>query len=376
MLSKEELIRYQKHLLLPEIGIEGQEKLKAAKVLVVGAGGLGCPALQYLTAAGIGQIGIVDDDVVEWSNLQRQILYNASELGQAKAELAAKKLRLQNPEIRIDPVRERLSTKNAERILSGYDIVLDGSDNFPTRYLLNDICFLLKKTLISGALFKFEGQVAVFDLRKSDSPTYRCLFPLPPTADLTKDCSETGIIGVLPGIIGSFMALETIKQIIELGKTSSGNLFLFNSLDLNTQTLEFDFCPESLKVMPGTISEFEKMDYQFFCNSEESIVKADEISADGLSEILAKKECVQFLDVREIFEEPQVPELNDLKIPLWMLEENIHKISRESKVIVICKSGARSQKAIELLETKYKMTNLVNLRGGLNAWIEKRKEQV
>ena len=376
MLSKKEISRYERHLLLPEIGISGQEKLKGASVLMIGAGGLGCPALLYLAAAGVGRIGIVDDDIVEESNLQRQILYNDSDIAKSKVELTKKKLQQQNPEIQIDAFNERLATSNAIRLISNYDIILDGTDNFPTRYLLNDACFLLKKTLVSGSIFKFEGQVSVFDFRKNHSPTYRCLFPTPPSAAQAPDCSEIGVIGVLPGIIGSLMALETIKLITNTGIVESGRLLLFNALSLAFQTLEFEYNPESLKLMPMNIEEFEKQDYDYFCKANSENFSSNEISSEELSELLRSNEKIQILDVREVYEEPEVGALKDLNIPLWKLEESTHKISIDKKVVVICKTGVRSRKAIELLQTKFNMNNLLNLRGGVTEWLRMKNETV
>ncbi len=369
MLSKQEISRYNRHLLLPEIGMKGQEKLKSARVLVMGAGGLGCPVLLYLTAAGIGTIGIVDFDVVEESNLQRQTIFDVSDIGKPKTEIVKAKLQKQNPFIEIQVFNTKLSTENALEIFSEYDIIIDGTDNFATRYLVHDACFLLHKTLVSGSIFRFEGQVCVFDFRKENAPTYRCLFPSPPSPELAPSCSEAGVVGVLPGVIGTLMANETIKWLTGIGEILTGKLLVLNVLNMNFQTVEFDRNTESVKAIPKTEVEFKQMDYEYFCGSKVKDVSVKEISAGELLDLISAEQNIQILDVREKEEQPEIEALNDLKIPLGEIAEHASEIARDKKVIVICKSGIRSTRAIEILQIKYGFKNLYNLKGGVMEWI-------
>ncbi|MBL0309315.1 MAG: molybdopterin-synthase adenylyltransferase MoeB [Bacteroidetes bacterium] len=369
MLSKQEISRYSRHLLLPEIGMIGQEKLKNSRVLVIGAGGLGCPVLLYLTAAGVGNIGIIDFDLIDETNLHRQILFDSSDIGKPKAEVAKAKLQKQNPLVDIVVLNTKLSTQNALEIFSTYDIIVDGTDNFATRYLVNDACFILKKILVSGSIFRFEGQVAVFDFRKDNVPTYRCLFPSPPSPDLAPSCSEAGVIGVLPGIIGTLMANETIKVITGIGEILSGKLLVMNVLNMNFQTLEFERDSEAINTIPKTEIEFKKMDYEYFCGRRKQDSSVHNISVDELMELILSKEKIQIVDVREINESPIITLLNDLKIPLGEIEERAHEISRDRKVIVICQSGIRSAQAIEILQNQFAFKNLFNLKGGVMEWV-------
>ena len=240
MLTEKEISRYSRHLLLPEIGHEGQQKLKNARVLVIGAGGLGCPVLMYLVAAGVGKIGIVDFDRVDETNLQRQVLFDVADIGSSKSEVAKHKLSGQNPLIEIESIQQRVTNQNAIGIFSGYDIVVDGTDNFSTRYLVNDACVLLDKTLVSGSIFKFQGQISVFNFKNEKGergPTYRCLFPTPPPSGSILSCSETGVLGVLPGILGTLMANEVIKIIAGIGEVLSGKVLLIDALTMNFQTI-------------------------------------------------------------------------------------------------------------------------------------------
>jgi molybdopterin/thiamine biosynthesis adenylyltransferase len=244
-MSPEELIRYKRHILLPEIGLPGQEKLKQAKVLVVGAGGLGCPVLLYLTAAGVGTIGIMDDDRVDESNLQRQILYHPEDVGRFKAEVARARLANQNPHIKMNSHVSRLNSQNALSVFAFYDIIIDGSDNFPTRYLVNDACVILGKPLVFGSIFKFHGQVSVFNYK--NGPTYRCLYPQPPATDEVPNCSEIGVLGVLPGIIGTLMTNEVLKMITETGEILSGKLVMIDTLTLDFNSFSFKLNPANKK---------------------------------------------------------------------------------------------------------------------------------
>ncbi len=372
MLTDKEITRYSRHLLLSEIGKEGQEKLKHSSVLVIGAGGLGCPVLMYLVAAGVGRIGIVDFDMVDESNLQRQILFDVNDIGKPKAQVSKNKLSQQNPHIDIRAHVLKLSTANALELFSEYDIIVDGTDNFSTRYLVNDACVLTGRTLVSGSIFKFQGQLSVFNLKNEKGflgPTYRCLFPDPPAPGSAPSCSEIGVLGVLPGIIGTLMANEVIKTIVKKGEVLSGKVLLIDTLSMNFNLVEIERNPEVLKLIPSGPEAFKKTDYDLFCGISKSSKPVKEISADELSVLLSQKSTVQLLDVREPMEQPQIPELNGLKIPLSELGSRTDLISAEKKVIVFCKSGARSRKAIELLSEKYGFDNLYNLKGGVMEWV-------
>jgi len=377
MLTEKETVRYNRHLLLPEIGAEGQEKLKHAKVLVIGAGGLGCPVLMYLAAAGTGTLGILDFDNVDISNLQRQVLYGTDDLGKSKALIAKQKLSAQNPLIRIESINTKLSTQNALDIFSGYDIIVDGTDNFSTRYLVNDACLLLGKILVSGAVFKFQGQAAVFNFPSAEGrgPSYRCLFPSPPPPESSPSCSEAGVMGVLPGIIGTLMANEVIKIITGVGEVLSGKMLLMDSLTLDFQTVTIERNPEAILSAPQTAAEFTKMNYDHFCGVEKSASGLKEITSGELLEMISRNENIQLLDVREPLEQPSVPELRALHIPLGDIENQRARIAADKKVIVLCAMGTRSRKAIELLSDKHGFQNLYNLKGGVMEWIRTRSKQ-
>ncbi len=369
MLTQKEISRYSRHLLLREIGRKGQEKLKNARVLVIGAGGLGCPVLLYLAAAGVGEIGIVDDDVVDETNLQRQILFDVADLGKSKAESAKAKLQKQNPLIAIDAFNTKLTVENTLHIFHEYDIVVDGTDNFATRYLVNDACWLSNKILVSGSLFRFQGQLSVFNLPVGEGPTYRCLFPSPPSPEQSPNCTATGVIGTLPGIIGTMMANEVIKIITGSGEVLSGKLLVADMLTMNFQTIEFEKSPKSVKAIPANEDEFRKMNYGLFCNSNMENNSIKEITATELLDLITANEEIRILDVREPDEQPIVPEFNDLKIALGDLEEETSQIPHGKKVIVVCKSGMRSRRAIEILQNKYGYKNLFNLSGGVMEWL-------
>lgn len=371
MLNKEEIARYSRHLLLPEIGMTGQEKIKSAKILVIGAGGLGCPALQYLTAMGIGEIGIVDFDKVEESNLQRQILYSIEDTGKLKTEAAVSTLSKQNPFVKFNSYPVRLDNQNAIELFSKYDLIIDGTDNFATRYLVNDACVILNKPLIYGAIYKFEGQVSVLnytDRSQQSGPTYRCLFPTPPLSGSIPNCSEIGVLGVLPGIIGTLQATEAIKIISGIGEPLSGKLLLFDALAMSFQVIEIVRNNEWINSAPKNIEEFLKTDYEYFCGNKNSESSTRSISVNELKLIIENNLDVQLLDVRETFEEPEITELMDLKIPLGDIHNQTHLISKNKKVIVFCKSGSRSKRAIEILEKDFGFTNLHNLEGGIISW--------
>ncbi len=269
MLSKNELIRYQRQLQLPELGKGGQQKLKQAKVLVVGAGGLGCAVLQYIVAAGVGKIGIVDFDTVSGSNLQRQVLYTSEDVGKQKVDCAIKYLSKLNEYVELQGFSVELNNKNAIEIFNQYDIVIDGTDNYATRYLINDACVLLDKPLVYGAVYRFEGQVSVFNHVNvnQNGPTYRCLFPEPPAGEALVNCTETGVLGVLPGMIGIMQANEAIKIITGIGEPLSGKLVVINGLTMKFDTVLFERNEDVLSAMPTSIQSFKKYDYQLFCNS-------------------------------------------------------------------------------------------------------------
>jgi len=335
MLSKEEIERYSRHLILEGFGEEAQLKLKNAKVLVIGAGGLGCPALLYLTAAGVGSIGIIDDDIVSESNLQRQVLYSTEDIGEAKVLVAEKKLSAQNPLISIEPYLGRLTKEGALTIIEGYDLVIDGSDNFATRYLVNDACVIFKKPFVYGAIHKFEGQVSVFNYK--NGPTYRCLFPEQPDAGEAPACGEVGVLGVLPGIIGIWQATEAIKIITGIGEPLSGKLLTLNLLSNSISTFEFEGEEKNKSIK-------ELGEYYFGCAT-------DFLTFENFRQ-LEKEEDVQLIDVREK-NEFEVKNLNGINIPLSEIENRIAELNPDLITVVHCKSGVRSKKAIEIIKEYY-----------------------
>lgn len=348
MLNEKEIRRYARHLILPEIGEAGQLKLKKAKVLVVGAGGLGCPVLQYLTAAGVGTLGIVDPDKVDESNLQRQILFSTEDIGKYKTEVAREKLERQNPHISIISHISYLHSQNALELISQYDIVVDGSDNFATRYLVNDACVILNKILVFGSIFKFDGQVSVFNYK--DGPTYRCLYPDPPGTGEVPNCAETGVLGVLPGICGSLMANEALKIITGIGETLSGKLLLFDALTMQFNTIGIKAIPENKQIAA-------LMDYEAFCGSE------PEITAEQLRNKIKLSEDFQLIDVREQ-SEFNAKNIGATLIPLGELSNNLYKIDPGKEVIVHCASGVRSKKAVAFLKEKG-FKRVYSLKNGL-----------
>jgi adenylyltransferase/sulfurtransferase len=351
-MTSDELKRYNRHIILPEIGTEGQEKLKAARVLMIGAGGLGCPALQYLAAAGVGTIGIVDDDIVDESNLQRQILYSIADIGKLKADVAVERLSAQNPFVVFKKYTVRLSKENAIDIIKGYDIIVDGTDNFPTRYLINDACVILSKPLIFGSVFKFEGQVAVFNYL--GSATYRCLYPEPPANDEVPNCSDIGVIGVLPGITGLLQANEVIKIVTGTGEVLSNKLLRFNALQMTFDVFAFNKISANDEIINFA-------DYETFCD-----VAVKEISVEQLKEKINKHEQLQIIDVREPAEYA-IKNIGGTLIPLNELGQSLEKIKRDMPVVVHCQSGVRSKKAVELL-TEKGFSNVFSLKGGIAAF--------
>jgi len=345
--------RYNRQVILPEIGVLGQQKLAAAKVLVIGAGGLGCPILQYLAAAGVGTLGIIDYDIVDISNLHRQILYGTQSLGENKAVAAKQRLSDLNPDIVINAYAEKLTPKNALSIFKAYDIIVDGTDNFSTRYLVNDACVITKKPLVYGAIFKFEGQVAVFNYK--NGPSYRCLFPEPPKAGSVPSCAEIGVLGVLPGIIGSMQANEVLKVILDLGNVLGGKLVTYNCLTAQSSTFSIARNEEEIRKVQATETNFETIDYDYFCGLS-SIKEINAADAFGLQDVL-------FIDVREPHETPKIEELSPEYIPLGRLEEKINNLDKNTEIIVFCQSGIRSRKAVEIL-IQHDFKTIAHVRGG------------
>lgn len=349
MLDQQELKRYQRQIILPEFGMDGQEKLKKARVLMVGAGGLGCPVLQYLVAAGIGFIGIVDDDMVDETNLHRQILYTTGDIGRNKSQVAVEKLGILNPHAKFTAYPVRLNVENAEDIFRTYDLIIDGSDNFPTRYLVNDICAELKIPLVFGSLFKFEGQVSVFNFQ--GGPDYRSIFPEAPAANEMPNCAEIGVIGVLPGIIGCYMANEAIKLICEIGEVLSGKLLCINALD-------------------GTSSIFRLFDVKASDHSKYSQQGGrlshtnKEISAEELLFLQkSKTEEVYLVDVRE-FHEFDEYNIGGVNIPLYELSDRITELPEGKMIIFYCETGHRSKIAVEIVNKIFN-GQVYNLKSGL-----------
>ena len=375
--SKEELARYNRHIIIPEFGLESQQKLKAAKVLVVGSGGLGSPVLLYLAAAGVGTLGIVDFDVVDDSNLQRQILFGVESVGIPKVEAARKRLLALNPHINIRLYNEQLTSKNALDIIREYDVVADGTDNFPTRYLVNDACILTGKPNVYASIFQFEGQVSVFNYRSAagvTGPNYRDLYPTPPPPGLVPSCAEGGVLGVLPGIIGSMQASEVIKVITGVGETLSGRFFIFDALNFETRTFKISKRQDNpISGSNPTINEL--IDYEQFCGMKAVEKPIKEISVKDLYNWQVKGEKFQVIDVREPHEYDIVNIGGEL-IPLADVVANADRIDRDRKVVLHCKMGGRSAKAIRELEEKFGFENLYNLKGGILAYIDEVKPEL
>lgn len=363
MLSAEELIRYSRHILIPEVGREGQVRLKSAKVLVIGAGGLGCPVLQYLAAAGVGKIGIVDSDTIELSNLQRQVLFTSADCGALKATVAAARLKLLNPTIEVLPIIERFSSANALRILNGWDLIVDGTDNFPSRYLINDACVVSKLPFVTGALSRFSGQLAVCNWMSStgSGPTYRCIFPEPPAPEDAPSCAEAGVLGVVPGIIGSLQANEVLKALLQPDKVVAGALIIFDALTLKLKRLEVKR-DQSIVSNTRMLSDPE---YLSFCGVD-SMVNIPQILPQDLHQRLTQGEKITLIDVREPDERP-IANIGGELIPMNTVLDNLAKIPRSGEVVVYCRSGGRSQKVCELL-AKHGYSNIANLRGGMLGW--------
>ncbi len=367
-LTNDEVLRYSRHLIMPEVGMEGQLKLKKAKVLLVGSGGLGAPLGLYLAAAGVGRLGIVDFDVVDFTNLQRQVIFGTSDVGRKKLEAARERLLNLNPEIQIDAYETRLTSDNALDILRDYDIVADGTDNFPTRYLVNDACVLLGKPNVYGSIFRFEGQASVFGF--PGGPCYRCLYPEPPPPGLVPSCAEGGVLGVLPGIIGCIQAMETLKLILGSGDSLVGRLLLFDALRMRFRELKLRRNPDC--PVCGEHRTITKLiDYAEFCGirgeeMETKTVDIPEITPTQLKARLDRGDDIYILDVREPHEY-QICNLQGHLIPLGDLPKRMSELDSSREIVAHCRSGKRSADAVQFL-TKAGFRKIWNLKGGILAW--------
>jgi molybdopterin/thiamine biosynthesis adenylyltransferase/rhodanese-related sulfurtransferase/molybdopterin converting factor small subunit len=366
--TKEELVRYSRHLLIPEVGLEGQRKLKEARVLVVGMGGLGNPAAMFLAAAGVGTIGVVDYDRVEKSNLQRQVLFGEADVGRSKAEVAAQRLKAINPHVEVKVHELKLSSSNALDVIRDYDVVIDATDNFPTRYLLNDACALLGKPDVYASIFRFEGQASVFDARRG--PCYRCLYPTPPPAGLVPSCAEGGVLGVLPGIMGSVQALEAIKLILGKGEPLIGRLLYFDAIKLQFHEFRVSKDPSCPLCGPSP-SIRELIDYEDFCRVHEQVLleRGNEVTPQELKRWLEEGRDVLLLDVREPFEHELVALPNAKLVPLRELAARAHELDTARTIVVYCHMGERSMLALQILRS-LGFRRVKHLQGGIDAWAE------
>lgn len=371
-LNQEEIKRYARHLMIPEVGLEGQRKLKQSSALVVGSGGLGSPALLYLAAAGVGRIGVVDYDAVEVSNLQRQVLFGAAGLGQPKAEVARRRLLELNPTIQVDAFNTPFTSENAPAIAAGYDVLIDGTDNFPTRYLINDLAVFTGKPYVYGSIFRFEGQVSVFDARRG--PCYRCLFPEPPPPGATPSCAQAGVFGILPGTIGTLQASEALKLILGIGEPLVGKLLLYDALEMSFTTVQLRKNPHC-KVCGESPQITALIDYEDFCGApfRESAGETPgsewDITPRQLAERLSHGEPPLLLDVRQPVEQ-QISSLPGAKlIPLDQLAQRMNELERSQEIIVFCRGGRRSLDAVKLLREQG-FERSYTLRGGINAWAQ------
>jgi molybdopterin/thiamine biosynthesis adenylyltransferase/rhodanese-related sulfurtransferase len=369
-LSHSEILRYSRHLLIPEVGLEGQRKLKAASVLLIGTGGLGSPVALYLAAAGVGHIGLVDYDVVDFSNLQRQVIHGTSGLGELKVESARQRMLDINPDIQVDVYNEAFTSENAMRIAQDYDILIDGTDNFPTRYLVNDLCVLTGKANVYGSIFRFDGQLSVFDARYG--PCYRCLFPEPPPPGLVPSCAEGGVLGVLPGTIGTLQATEALKLILGIGEPLIGKLMLYNALDMTFDFVKLRKNP-NCKVCGANPEVTQLIDYEAFCgvpghdHDEGSVGGGWDIEPLELQKRIQQGNHLRLIDVRE----PHELEISRIEgaslIPLGQLAAHLPELDSAEDIVLFCKSGTRSARALELLLSAG-FRKVKNLKGGINAW--------
>ncbi|MGA9591584.1 MAG: molybdopterin-synthase adenylyltransferase MoeB [Candidatus Acidiferrales bacterium] len=368
VLSKEEVLRYSRHLIMPEVGMEGQLNLKQARVLCVGTGGLGAPLGLYLAAAGVDRLGLIDFDVVDTTNLQRQVLFGNGDVGRPKIEVAASRLRDLNPDIQIDTFETHLTSENALDILKDYDIIVDGTDNFPTRYLVNDACVLLGKPNVYGSIFRFEGQITIFGY--PDGPCYRCLYPEPPPPGLVPSCAEGGVLGVLPGIVGTIQAAETLKLIIGKGEPLVGRLLLFDALAMRFRELKIRRNPEC-PVCGNHRTITKLIDYAEFCGirGEEApapVTSVPDITPRELKARLDRGDDLFILDVREPHEY-QICNIGGRLIPLGELSRRAAELDSSREIVAHCRSGKRSAEAVEFLR-KAGFRKLWNLKGGILAW--------
>ncbi|MFY9675016.1 MAG: molybdopterin-synthase adenylyltransferase MoeB [Terriglobales bacterium] len=370
VLSNDEILRYSRHLIMPEVGMEGQQKLKAARVLCIGAGGLGSPLSLYLTAAGVGTLGIVDFDVVDYTNLQRQIIHTTNDVGRKKLDSAAEKLMALNPFLNLRTFETKLTSANALELFREFDIVADGTDNFPTRYLVNDACVLTGKPNVYGSIFRFEGQASVF--ATEDGPCYRCLYPEPPPPGLVPSCAEGGVLGILPGLVGVIQATETIKLILGQGESLAGRLLLVDALGMKFRELKLRKNPDC--PVCGTNRTITKLiDYEEFCGirGQEAAPENDvpAISVEELKKKLDAKADIFILDVREPHEY-QICNLNGYLIPVGDLPKRVNELDSSREIIAHCKMGGRSAKAVNFLR-RSGFKKVYNLTGGITAWAEK-----
>ena len=369
--SKAEIERYSRHLIMPEVAMEGQRKLKRASVLLVGMGGLGSPTAMYLAAAGVGRIGIVDFDVVDFSNLQRQIIFSTEDVGRPKLQAAEERLQGINPNLEIETYETRLTSENALKILENYDIIIDGTDNFPTRYLVNDACVLLGKPNVYGSIFRFEGQASVFYAK--EGPCYRCLYPEPPPPGLVPSCAEGGVLGILPGNIGMIQATEAVKLILGKGEPLIGRLLLFDALAMKYRELKLRKDP-NCPICGENPTVTELIDYEHFCGigteADKIVLEPEfEISVEELKAKITGEDTPFILDVREPheFEICRIP--NSVLIPLAEVEKRVHELNRSSEIVVHCKAGGRSAKAVKFLR-EAGFEKVKNLKGGILAWAD------
>ena len=368
-LSNEEIGRYSRHLIMPEVALEGQKKLKQAKVLTIGAGGLGAPLAMYLAAAGVGTIGIVDFDVVDESNLQRQIIHGTSDVGRKKMESARDRLKDINPNVNVVEFEEALARENALEIFADFDIIVDGTDNFPTRYLVNDACVLLGKPNVYGSIFRFEGQASVF--WAEEGPCYRCLYPEPPPPGLVPSCAEGGVLGILPGAIGTIQATETVKLILGIGEPLIGRLLLYDALGMSFREMKLRKDP-NCPVCGKNPTVTELIDYQEFCGIPQAAAAEQENKVPEISvqELKAKMDNggINVLDVREPYEY-EIANIGAPLIPLNELPQRYEELDRDQPLAIHCRSGARSANAVKLLQERG-FENVYNVEGGILAWSE------
>ena len=366
VLTPAQFERYRRHLNLPEFGVEGQRKLLDASVLLIGAGGLGCPLAQYLTAAGVGRIGLVDDDVVDTSNLQRQVLYGTDDVGKPKVDVALARLRAMNPDVEAIGFKTRITSENALELMRDWDVIIDGTDNFPTRYLSNDACVLLGKPTVYGAILRFEGQASTFDAKRG--PCYRCLFPEPPPPGAVPSCAEGGVLGILPGVIAMIQATEAVKLITGIGDPLIGRFLHYDALSMRFSEFRFAKDPDC-PVCGKNPSVTKLIDYDGFCGVTHEANPIPEISAFEVHQALARSEKLLLLDVREPAEFEKARIAGSTLMPLGQLGARLGELTqwKDARVIVHCKSGGRSAKACALLRDAG-FQNVTNLSGGIDAW--------